>query len=53
MVDWWSKEGRARYQDAPELLVLADSGGSNGALCRAWKLALQEKLADPFQLAVT
>jgi len=40
-------------RDAPELLILADSGGSNGPRCRAWKLALQEKLADTFQLAVT
>lgn len=35
------------------MLVLADSGGSNGARCRAWELGLQEILADPFHLAVT
>jgi hypothetical protein len=40
-------------QPSPELLILADTGGSNGARCRAWKLALQEKLVAPFQLAVT
>ncbi len=50
---WWCREGRQRYPQAPELLILADSGGSNGARCRAWKLALQEKLVDPFQLGVT
>jgi hypothetical protein len=50
---WWRQEGSRRYPQAPELLILADSGGSNGPRCRAWKLALQEKLADPFQLAVT
>jgi hypothetical protein len=50
---WWRREGRRRYPNAPELLILADSGGSNGPRCRAWKLALQEKLVDPFQLAVT
>ena len=35
------------------MLSLADSGGSNGARCRLWKCALQEKLADRFGLAVT
>ena len=50
---WWRRQGRQRYPEAPELLILADSGGSNGARCRAWKLALQEKLVDAFQLGVT
>jgi hypothetical protein len=50
---WWRQEGSRRYPEAPQLLILADNGGSNGPRCRAWKLALQEKLADPFQLAVT
>ena len=53
LCQWWRGEGCRRYAQAPELLVLADSGGSNGARCRAWKLFLQEKLVDPFQLAVT
>jgi hypothetical protein len=50
---WWRREGYRRYPNAPELLILADSGGSNGARCRAWKLALQEKLVDRYQLGVT
>lgn len=50
---WWRRDGRQRYPKAPELLILADSGGSNGARCWAWKLALQEKLVDPFQIGVT
>lgn len=50
---WWRQEGRHRYPDAPELLILADSGGSNGPRSRAWKLELQEKLVDPYQLSVT
>jgi hypothetical protein len=53
IVEWWRGEGRRRYGAVAELLILADSGGSNGARCRLWKYALQEKLADPFQLAVT
>jgi hypothetical protein len=50
---WWREQGCRRYPDAPELLILADSGGSNGPRCRAWKLALQEKLADRYGLTVT
>ena len=53
IMEWWRGEGRRRYGPAPELLILADSGGSNGARCRLWKYALQEKLVDRFQLAVT
>jgi len=50
---WWHREGSRRYPKTPELLILADSGGSNGARCRAWKLALQEKLVDRYQIGVT
>lgn len=53
IVDWWRREGRRRYAQASEVLILADSGGSNGARCRLWKCALQEKFADRFGLAVT
>ena len=53
IVEWWRREGCRRYQQAQELLILADSGGSNGARCRLWKYALQEKLVDPYQVAVT
>ena len=53
IAQWWRGEGRRRYPQVSELLILADSGGSNGARCRLWKCALQEKLADRFQLAVT
>ena len=44
---------RHRYAQARRLLILADSGGSNGARGRLWKYALQEKLVDPYQLSVT
>jgi hypothetical protein len=53
IVEWWRSQGRRRYGQASELLILADSGGSNGARCRLWKYALQENLVDRFQLAVT
>ena len=50
---WWGELGRHLYPDANELLILADSGGSNGCHPRAWKYFLQHKLANPFNLTVT
>lgn len=53
LVWWWRSYGKALYPTAPELLVLADSGGSNGCRPRRWKQQLQVKVADVFGLAVT
>jgi hypothetical protein len=53
LVRWWRKDGAGRYPKAQRLLVLADSGGSNGARSRVYKLRLQEKLADAFGIPVT
>jgi DDE family transposase len=50
---WWEGEGRRRYKGAGAVLILADSGGSNGCQARAWKLSLQEKLCDESGLTVT
>jgi hypothetical protein len=50
---WWTRHGRRRYPQATALLVLADSGGSNGARSRAWKYGLQHRLCDRHGLAVT
>jgi hypothetical protein len=50
---WWRREGCHRYGGASRLLILADSGGSNGANCHQWKHALQEKFADRYGLSVT
>jgi hypothetical protein len=49
---WWSKMGRRRYPRAKELYITADGGGSNGARCRLWKVALQ-KLANRTGLTLT
>jgi len=38
---WWGHMGSSRYPEAKELMITADSGGSNGVRCRAWKLAPQ------------
>jgi hypothetical protein len=48
---WWEKLGRPRYRRAKRLLVTADSGGSNGARSRLWKVELQ-KFADATGLIV-
>jgi len=50
---WWVWHGRHRYPDATELLILADSGGSNGNRTRAWKHQLQQRLCDTHCLIVT
>jgi len=50
---WWRNEGARRYRNARKLLILADSGGSNGHRCRAWKTELQSQLSDRFGLTVT
>jgi hypothetical protein len=42
---WWHGMGQDFYPRATELLITADSGGSNGSRVRLWKLELQ-KLAD-------
>jgi hypothetical protein len=50
---WWQTHGKATYPGATRLLILADSGGSNGCHPRAWKLYVQECLSDRFGLEVT
>jgi hypothetical protein len=49
---WWEHEGRDRYRAADSLLVCADSGGSNSARGRRWKVALQH-LADALRFPIT
>jgi transposase len=48
---WWNSMGRATYPRAKRLLITADSGGSNGARLRRWKVELQ-KLADEAGLRI-
>lgn len=38
---WWKEMGSVLYPDARELLIIADSGGSNSARGRLWKFELQ------------
>ena len=50
---WWRLDGRDRFPSHDHLLILADSGGSNGYRCRAWKYFLQHNLGNPHHLTVT
>ena len=49
---WWIQMGNALYKKAKQVLICADSGGSNGYRVRLWKVELQE-LADTLGLTVT
>jgi hypothetical protein len=42
---WWHSMGQPAYPKARQLLITADSGGSNGSRVRLWKVELQ-RLAD-------
>ena len=53
IVQWWLSPGQWDYHRANELLILCDSGGSNGCRPRQWKYQLQVQMADAFDLAVT
>jgi transposase len=49
---WWGEYGQRAYPGQHKLLILCDSGGSNGYRRRAWKWDIQTKLADHFGLEV-
>lgn len=50
---WWLSHGSHQYLNAKRLLILADSGGSNGARPRAFKKFIKERIADEYGLEVT
>jgi len=50
---WWRTNGKNRYGKKKALLILADSGGSNGSSSRVWKRDIQNRLCDRYGLAVT
>jgi hypothetical protein len=49
---WWRKMGRPIYSKASDLLITADSGGSNSSRNRLWKVELQ-KMANRTGLTIT
>jgi hypothetical protein len=50
---WWLSYGSKHYDQAGELLIMADAGGSNGYRTWTFKEQIQKKIADPFGLHVT
>ena len=50
---WWQTYGCRDYPGVPEVLILADGGGSNGYRPRLWKYALQHDLVNVTGLSVT
>ena len=49
---WWRAEGRRLYPKAREIVITADSGGSNGPRLRLWKWELQ-RFADETRLTLS
>ena len=49
---WWNQLGKKHYPKAKDLLITADSGGSNGSRNRGWKYYLG-KLAKEAKLKIT
>lgn len=49
---WWKRMGKRRYSKANQLLICADSGGSNGYRLHLWKYELQ-KFCDREGIRVT
>ena len=49
---WWKHMGSRRYADATDLMITADSGGSNAARSKNWKVALQQ-LADEIGVRIS
>jgi transposase len=46
LASWWRQVGRPGYPDAGQLLICADSGGSNGSRLRLWKVELANLAAQ-------
>lgn len=49
---WWIKMGKALYENATEIMITADCGGSNSYKTKLWKYELQ-KLADELKKSIT
>ena len=50
---WWKTVGKFKYSDTPEILILADGGGSNSSRSRVWKYELYEKICREYKLKIT
>jgi len=48
---WWKRMGMLLYPHAPQLLITADGGGSNGSRVHLWKIEVQ-KLAQELNMTI-
>jgi hypothetical protein len=53
LAHWVGSEMHERYPHATQLMIEADSGGSNAARSRVWKHHLQAQIADRFGLTIS
>jgi hypothetical protein len=53
IAQWWNHVGRRAWPKATEILILADSGGSNSSRSRVWKYRLQQQLCDAAGIRAT
>ena len=50
---WWEQNGKTNYPQGSQLLILADSGGSNSYRNSLWKMSLYKELVNKHGLDVT
>lgn len=50
---WLTTSAFAHYRSIRELLIFADSGGSNGAQPRMWKYALYHRISKAYGITIT
>lgn len=50
---WLINKGFKTYASIPEILVLADAGGSNGYRTHMWKVCLQKNISNKYGIKIT
>ncbi|MFQ5455803.1 MAG: hypothetical protein ACE5EA_06315 [Nitrospirota bacterium] len=50
---WLKLHGWRQYPNLKDLIILCDSGGSNGCRARGWKYNLYHKISNPYGISVT
>lgn len=50
---WLTTFGLERHPSMRELLIFADTGGSNGARCRFWKYGLYHSISERYGIRIT
>jgi len=52
IADWWERKAMKVWPKAKQLLILADSGGSNSSRSRVWKYRMYHQLAKRYGICV-